>query len=197
MKAPILLLMGLWMPLAAAEVNVGDEIHLTLRGVPAEDAGKVTGDYVVNERGEVRLPLLESGVRAVGLTPLQLAERVEGAYRNSGIYQRPRVEVVAEKMRQPGGARVSVGGRVRNNGPVGFREGLTVLQAIDAAGGRDEFGGRNLYLIREGKQYCLDFKQLAHLNIELEPDDSLRVDDKPAFIDRWKGTPERVAELME
>lgn len=197
MKARFLAILGLCLPLAAAELRVGDEIQLTLRGVPAEDAGKVSGAYVVNERGQVRPPLLESGVAATGLTPLQLAERIEETYRRSGIYQQPRVEVVAAKAKQVAGARVSVGGRVRRNGPVNFREGLTVLQAIDAAGGRDEFGGRNLFLIRKGNQYCLDFKQLAHLNLELEPDDSLRVDEKPAFIDRWKGTPERVAELME
>lgn len=196
MKALLFLMGVLALPVFGAELKVGDKISVTLRGVPAEDAAKVTGAYVINERGEVRPPLLEGGVRSVGLTALQLAERIEGAYRNAGIYQEPRVEVVAAKAEEAGGARVSVGGRVRSSGPVPFRGGLTVLQAIDAAGGRDEFGGRNLYLIRKGRQYCLDFKQLAHLNIVVVPDDSLRVDQK-GIIDRWKGTPERVAELMK
>lgn len=196
MKMHWILLVSAWLPVFATELKVGDELRLTLRGVPAEDAGKVTGPYVVNERGQVRPPLLDEGVRAVGLTPLQLAERIEAAYRDAGIYRQPRVEIAAAKADQPAGARVSVGGRVRRNGPVDYRDGMTVLKAIDAAGGRDDFGGRNLYLIRNGRRYCLDFEQLAHLNIVLKADDSLRVEDKPAFIDRWKGTPERVAELM-
>lgn len=196
MKTLFFLMGAFVLPVLGAELKVGDRVSVTLRGVPAEDAAKVTGDYVINERGEVRPPLLEGGVRSVGLTALQLAERIEAAYRNEGIYQKPRVEVVAAKAEEPGGARISVGGRVRNSGPVPFRGGLTVLQAIDAAGGRDEFGGRNVFLIRGGRQYCLDFKQLAHLNIVVEPDDSLRVDQK-GIIDRWKGTPERVDELMK
>lgn len=196
MKTLLFLLGAIALPVLGAELKVGDRISVTLRGVPSEDAAKVSGDYRVNERGEVRPPLLEGGVRCVGLTPLQLAERMEASYRNAGIYQKPRVEVVAAKAVEADGARISVGGSVRRSGPVPFRGGLTVLQAIDAAGGRDEFGSRNIFLIRKGRQYCLDFKQLAHLNIVVEPDDSLQVDQK-GILDRWKGTPERVAELMD
>lgn len=196
MKTLCVLWMVTWLPLLAAELQVGDEIRITLRGVPAEDAEKVSGDYLVNERGEVRLPLLDLGVAARGATALRLAERIEAAYRDAGIYQKPRVEVAAAKAKRPEGAVVSVGGEVRRDGPVAYRDGLTVLQAIHAAGGRTEFGGRNVYLIRRGRQFCLDFEQLPHKNIELQPDDVLQILEKAAFIDRWKGTPERVAELM-
>ena len=64
MKTLWMLLWMLGLPVVAAELKVGDEIRVTLRGVPAEDSTTVTGDYTVNERGEVRLHLLEGGVSA-------------------------------------------------------------------------------------------------------------------------------------
>ena len=71
-----------------------------------------------------------------------------------------------------------------------------MLQAIDGAGGRSDFGGRNLFLIREGKQYCLDFTNLSHKNIILRPGDSIQVDQK-GVLDRWKGQDDFVKKLIE
>ena len=71
---------------------------------------------------------------------------------------------------------------------------MTILQAIDAAGGRNAFGGRNIQLFRNGKQFTLDFNNLDHKNITLKPGDSLQVEQK-AVIDRWKGDEERIKEL--
>ena len=63
-------------------------------------------------------------------------------------------------------------------------------------GGRNDFGGRNLLLLRGGKQYCLDFLNLKHKNIQLLPDDSLQVEQK-GVLDRWKGSDEAVKVLLE
>jgi protein involved in polysaccharide export with SLBB domain len=196
MKTILSLWMLLMVAVVAAELKVGDELRLTLRGVPEEDAAEVSGDYIVNERGEVRLPLLDQGVRAAGATELQLSERLEAAYRAAGIYRKPRVEVAAAKAKQAGGAVVSVGGEVKHDGRVAFRDGMSVLEAIHAAGGRTEFGSRNVMLIRAGRQICLDFDQLAHKNIVLESNDALTVAQK-GIIDRWKGTAEAVAPLLK
>jgi hypothetical protein len=73
---------------------------------------------------------------------------------------------------------------------------MTVIQAIDAAGGRNAFGGRNILLIRGGKQYCIDFLNLKHRNIRLKPDDSLQVE-QTGVLDRWKGNDEAVKVLLE
>ena len=77
-----------------------------------------------------------------------------------------------------------------------FRKDMTVIQAIDSAGGRDDFGGRNLMLIRDGKQYCLDFTNLSHKNIVLRPGDSIQVEQK-GVIDRWKGNETTVGTLTK
>lgn len=174
----------------------GDAIHLTLRGVAVPEQNEVSGDYTVGDDGMVRLPMLDELLQASGLTPGGFARAAERAYRDAGIYTRPAIQVVAAKLKQPEGAQISVGGKVKRAGRVPFLKGMTMLQALDAAGGRDDFGGRNVILFRNGRQYCLDFRNLAHKNAVLEAGDSLQVDPKPALLDRWKGTDEQVKGLF-
>jgi protein involved in polysaccharide export with SLBB domain len=178
-----------------AGLEPGDRIQITIRGVDPAEQEKINGAYRVGETGGVRLPLLGASVQARGLTTERFARAAEAAYRNEGIYVRPAIEVEAvEGGIKEGPTVISLGGQVRRAGEVPFRKGMTVIQAIDAAGGRNEFGGRNLLLFREGKQYCLDFSQLAHKNIVLKPGDSIQVEQK-RVVDRWKGSEEKVREL--
>lgn len=179
-----------------AGFEAGDQLRITVRGIDPAEQGKINGEYRVGGTGGVRLPLLVSTVAAKGLTSEQFARAAEAAYRNAGIYTRPAIEVesVLDKARDAPIV-ISVGGQVRRAGETQFRKGMTVIQAIDAAGGRNEFGGRNVMLLRAGRQYGLDFSNLAHKNIVLQPGDSLQVE-QVGVIDRWKGTPEKVKELL-
>ncbi len=164
---------------ALAGIEPGNAMKLTLRGVPAEEQAKIDGEYRVGESGGVRLPLLETLVPAKGLTGEQFARSAEKAYRDAGIYARPAIEVeVLGSAKEPDQqeAQVSVGGRVRRAGPIPFRKTMTLLEAIQAAGDRDEFGGRNIRLIRKGKTTLLDFRNQEVKNLQLEPFDSIIVD---------------------
>lgn len=180
-----------------AGLEPGEQINLTIRGVDPAEQQKISGIYRVGESGGVRLPLLEEMLPARGLTPEQFARAAEDAYKKAGIYARPAIEVETSQGKdQQTAAVISVGGQVRRAGDSPFRKDMTVIQAIDAAGGRNDFGGRNLFLIRAGKQYCLDFTKLSHKSIVLRPGDSIQVEQK-GVIDRWKGSEETVKKLME
>lgn len=184
-------------PTLLAGLEPGEQINLTIRGVDPSEQQKISGIYRVGESGGVRLPLLENLLAARGLTPEQFARAAEQAYKNAGIYARPAIEVeTLQGKDQQAAAVISVGGQVRRAGDSPFRKDMTVLQAIDNAGGRNDFGSRNLFLIRGGKQYCLDFTNLSHKNIVLFPGDSIQVDQK-GILDRWKGSEETVKKLME
>lgn len=190
----ILLLLS---PALLAGLEPGEQINLTIRGVDPEEQQKISGVYRVGESGAIRLPMLEQLVPAKGLTPEAFARAAENAYKQAGIYSRPAIEVeTVQGKDQQGVAVISVSGQVRRGGESPFRKDMTVIQAIDAAGGRNDYGGRNLFLLREGKQYCLDFTNLAHKNIVLKPGDSIQVEQK-AILDRWKGSEESVEKLME
>lgn len=193
---PTLLVFALLSP-ALAGLESGEQINLTIRGVSSAEQEKISGIYRVGESGSVRLPLLEGLVAARGLTPEQFARAAEAAYTNSGIYSQPAIEVeVIQGTDTQIASVVSLGGQVRRAGEVPFRKDMTVIQALDGAGGRNDFGGRNLFLIRDGKQYCLDFNNLAHKNIVLRPGDSIQVQQK-GIIDRWKGNEETVSQLIK
>lgn len=185
---------GLLQPLSAG-LSPGEQIQVVIRGVPADEQAKINGNYRVGDSGGVRLPMLGEPVSAKGLTPEQFARQAEAAYRNAGIYRHPAIEVeTIQGGDQKAAAVVSVGGQVRKAGETPFRKDLTVIQAIDAAGGRNDFGGRNVMLIRQGRQYCLDFDKLSHKSIRLKPGDSLQVEQK-GVLDRWKGSEAQIKEL--
>lgn len=187
---------GLLQPLSAG-LSPGEQIQVVIRGVPADEQAKINGNYRVGDSGGVRLPMLGEPVSAKGLTPEQFARQAEAAYRNAGIYRRPAIEVeTIQGGDQKAAVVVSVGGQVRKAGETPFRKDLTVIQAIDAAGGRNDFGGRNVMLIRQGRQYCLDFDKLSHKSIRLKPGDSLQVEQK-GVLDRWKGSEVQIKELGE
>ena len=195
MKHSLLILLCLASWVRGDVLESGDMVTVTMRGAAAAHK-EVDGDYTVDDGGRIRLPLLEQGITAAGLTPAGFARRAEEAYRRAGIYSNPAIEVAAKKDLQQAGAILTVGGNVKRNGQIPWRKGMTVVQAIDAAGGRDDFGGRNITLIRRGKQHLLDFNLLAHLNIQVLADDSVRVEAK-GVIDRWRGTTEAVAPLLK
>ena len=192
----LLLLCQLSCP-AFGGLEAGEQISLTIRGVDPAEQQKISGTYRVGESGGIRLPLLDQAVPARGLTREQFARAAEAAYKTAGIYARPAIEVeTLQGKDQSGPSVVSVGGQVRRAGETPFRKGMTVIQAIDAAGGRNDFGGRNLLLFRDGRQYCLDFTNLGHKNIVLRPGDSLQVEQK-GILDRWKGKEASLKTLLE
>ena len=182
-----------------AGLEPGDEIKVTLRGINANEHERVNGDYQVGEGGTVNLPLLAKPLPARGLTTEQFSRAAEAAYKAEGIYTTPTIEVKALKGTDvaTGPSLVSVGGHVKRAGQTPYQKGMTVIQAIDAVGGLNEFGGRNIYLLRDKKQYCIDLRNLQHKNIELKPNDSLQVDQKGALRDTWKGKDEAVKPLLE
>ena len=166
-------------PTARAGVEIGDSLKLTIRGVPNPEQQQVSGDYRVGEGG-LRLPLLANRLPVRGLTEDQIAAAVEKAYRDAGIYKNPSVEVVITNgdRQRPDAAVMSVGGHVARPGVVPFRKGLTVVQALQAAGDRTPFGGRNITIFRGKKMIRLDYRKPEHKNFELLPDDALSVEQR-------------------
>lgn len=74
---------------------------------------------------------------------------------------------------------VSVGGFVKRPGPVDFGEGMTLGDAIKAAGGATPFGSaRRVQLLRDGKRYIYDMRNPTHRQVGLMAGDSISVPQK-------------------
>lgn len=169
----------------AAAQNIGAEpgntLKLTIRGVPAEDAAQVSGNYQVSDGGTIRLPFV-GNVKVLGLSSNRAGAVIEKAYRDAAIYQHPTVEAVI-LIRGPSDdvGMVSVGGYVTRAGKVPYRRGLRLVEALQGAGDRTPFGGRNIELIRGPKLILLDFRKPEVKNYELLPNDVITVKQRGPF----------------
>lgn len=121
------------------------------------------GSTIVDRSGEIKIPVADTMTKAAGLDHASLARAIEKIFRANGIYLHPAITVRGSVQQVAGGARFSVGGKVKRPGPIPFRERMTLLQAIQAAGDLDLFGSRKrIFLTRGGKAMVLDLRKKEH-----------------------------------
>lgn len=164
---------------AFSQIEAGTSVQITIMGVPGEEKSKIDSMYPVSEGGTVNLPFIGT-MRAAGLRPEALAASIQNAYKSAEIYTDPTIQVVWTT--EGGGVRqqvVHVGGFVRKTGPVIFQRNLTIWQAVQAAGGANEFGSlRRVKLYRAGKTQTYDIDNQQFKQIPLQPDDTLEIPEK-------------------
>jgi len=105
-------------------LQVGDIVSIKFYQNP-----DLNEEVVIRPDGKISLQLVND-VQAAGLTPDALASDLVKRY--TGELASPRISVI---VRQFGGQRVYVGGEVKRPGTVVLVGGMTLLQAIDDAGG--------------------------------------------------------------
>ena len=168
--------------MALGNIKPGDILDLSIKGVPPSEKAMVDGRYVVGSNGQIKIPIADQMLVARGLSHDQLARKVEQVYKKSGIYMRPTITIVSNLEREPENVVVSVGGRVKRSGPIPFRRGITLQQAIQAAGDIDAFGSKKrIFLTRAGKRHVISLKTTKGRNFTLQPGDTIVVDQKKAF----------------
>ncbi len=166
---------------AMAQIKSETAIQISITGVPQDEQGQINGIYPVSSSGMISMPHIGQ-VRAAGLTPAALSRAIEAAYRSAEIYTTPTINVLVDDRDKLNARRVVVGGFVRRPGPVELVNDMTIWQAIQAAGGENEFGSiRRVILRREGKQRTLDLRQAQFKEIKLEVNDSIEVPQKTPF----------------
>lgn len=164
------------------EIRVGDNLEIVIRGVPVGEKGKIDGRYVVGKTGEVRMPIVDRGVPAAGVSAEVLARRIEAVYRDAEIYSKPTIEVRGNEQAAPAGAVVSIGGAINRPGPVAFQPGMTLLQVIQAAGDLTLFGSKKRIVVTRGKErFKLDLRKPEHQAYPMKAGDTIIVDKKKAW----------------
>ncbi|MEY2484619.1 MAG: polysaccharide biosynthesis/export protein VpsN [Verrucomicrobiota bacterium] len=157
-----------------ATLRVGDPIELKIGGVPQDEQVQVNNTYTVDSTGAVNLPYINK-VKAEGLTPSQLARVIEENYRSGKIYTNPNVTILM----QPAARFVNVGGAVRTPSRVPFTEDMTLLTAINAAGGFNDFADqKRVRLLRGNEAKIFDIRQFRKdpsKDVKLQPGDRVEV----------------------
>ena len=159
---------------AQATLRIGDPVELRIGGVPAEDQNQVNNTYSVDTGGSINLPFIGK-VHAQGLTPAQLSRAIEDNYRSNKVYTNPNITIIMA----PTARFVNVGGSVRNPTRVPFTEDMTLLTAVNAAGGFNDFADqRHVRLLRGSEATVFDvrkFRKDPSQDVKLRPGDKIEV----------------------
>jgi polysaccharide export outer membrane protein len=141
------------------QLRPGDSIIVKLSGVPAEEVAVVSNTYDVSDKGTINLPYIGE-VRASGLRPSTLQKNIEGAYKSADVYTHPTIQVALNTANGGGTQVIYVSGEVKTPRAVPITPGMTVHDAITAAGGPTDFANmRKVKHTRSGATRLLDLKK--------------------------------------
>ncbi len=161
-----------------AQIESGKAIQITISGVPGEEKGRIDGTYPVSEAGYINMPFIGM-VRAAGLRNEDLAASLQARYKNLDIYTNPTIQVISKTGDSIDQQMIHLGGNVRSPGPKSFSKGLTLYQAVQAAGGATEFGSmKRVKLFRNGRQTIYDLSKSQFMSVPVEPNDTIEVPQK-------------------
>jgi polysaccharide export outer membrane protein len=141
----------------ASEVKQGDYLIGSgdLLGIDVFDVPELSRDVRVNETGYFSLPLMPSKVRAAGLTPFQLQDKLAELLQTNGLVSTPQVMVsIKEQHSQP----ITVIGAVKTPMVIQALHRTTLLQALSQAGGIGEDAGTTVIVTRA----AIDASDSAH-----------------------------------
>lgn len=160
------------------QIQAGRAVQIYVSGVPAEEKARIDAIYPVSESGSINMPFIGQ-VRAAGLRAEVLAASLESHYKSAQIYRNPTFQVIDSSDKTVNEQKVHVGGFVRAPGPKPYTPGLTLWQAIQAAGGANEFGAvKRVKITRAGKVKSYDTTKSQFQQIPLEPEDTIEIPQK-------------------
>lgn len=163
------------LPLHASPIEAGQAINITVQGVPASEAARLNGTYPVSDSGVIRMWEVGS-IRAAGVDSSVLAQRIEQAYKAAEIYTNPVFQVISDSSDIIKQQIVTVGGKVRAPGAKPYQKGMTLFEAVAAAGGPTEFGAKNrVRLYRNKKVYTYDLGLAEHKMLLVYPNDIIDI----------------------
>ncbi|HUR81038.1 MAG TPA: polysaccharide biosynthesis/export family protein [Thermoanaerobaculia bacterium] len=165
------------LPILSADAPVGPRDVLDIKVL--EDAN-ISGRTVINDDGVVALNVI-GRVQVAGLTSTQIEAKLKSLL-EADILTKATVSVqVVEFASKP----ISVVGAVVRPGRIGASGNTTLIQAITQAGGLTAGHGKELYVLRTGRnglseQVAINIDQLMvegrpELNIPLAPNDLVNV----------------------
>jgi len=145
-----------------------DNVSIFLRGIPKEERI----DDMIDENGYISLPYIDQ-ILAAGRTSSELEKVVRKAYLSGKIYRNVTVNVMIPSLNY------FIRGEVKGPGRQPLVAGVTVLQAVAAAGGYTEYANAKKIQIVRGDQVfyvnARDFELHPERDLELEAGDVIVV----------------------
>jgi polysaccharide export outer membrane protein len=129
-----------------AKLRVGDTFEMRLSGMEAPYGDEFMRQYVVDSDGTVNLPYIKL-VAASGLTPGQLERSIQQRLVEAKIFTNPTVNITLQQTTRV----ISVTGQVRTPQRISWSPDLTLMAAVDLAGGPGDFAKGKVQLLRNGQ----------------------------------------------
>jgi polysaccharide biosynthesis/export protein len=127
-------------PVADTPLGAGDLIHVEVFDVP-----ELSRDVRISVSGEIGFPLIHERVRAAGLTPFELEQKIQDILSQGGLVSHPQVSVfVKEQVSQP----VTIIGAVGHSMTYQVFRPTTLLELIATAGGISDTAGTEILVTR-------------------------------------------------
>jgi polysaccharide export outer membrane protein len=127
-------------PSADIPLGAGDVVHVEVFDVP-----ELSRDVRISVSGEIGIPLVHERIRAAGLTPFQLEQRLQEILIETGLVSHPQVSVfVKEQNSQP----VTIIGAVARPMTYQVLRPTTLLELIANAGGITDNAGTVILITR-------------------------------------------------
>jgi len=183
MKTLLIFLSALFLSFTAqAQIKANQTLQIQIQGVPPGEQARLNAQYQVSSSGYITMWQIGQ-IRAAGKTKSQLAASIASAYKAREIYTSPTFQVIAPDESNLVAKTFTVGGQVKAPGPKPYRDGLTLFEAVQAAGGETAFGAVNrTKLFRRGKVYTYNLKNDKHKGVKVYAADTIEVPQKD-----WKG----------
>lgn len=157
-------------PAAVYRLAAGDEIRVMVPGL-ATTADVLNATYVVNDRGQLSLPLL-GDIDASGKTVPELQRSIAALLMQRQLLNTPTVSVQPVRLRP-----LYVLGEVKTPGEYQYRAGMSVLAAVSVAGGytfRAQQGTVEIVRMVDGRSVV----GRASPSDMVQPGDTIRVHEK-------------------
>jgi polysaccharide export outer membrane protein len=127
-------------PSADVPLGAGDLIHIEVFDVP-----ELSRDVRISASGELGFPPIPERVRAAGLTPFELEDKLQQLLRQSGLVSHPEVSVfVKEQISQP----LTIMGAVTRSMTYQAVRPTTLLELVANAGGITDNAGTVIWITR-------------------------------------------------
>lgn len=167
---------------ASAQLKQNMKIGISIKGVPVTEQARIDSSYQIDGKGNIRMWEIGS-IRAAGLTTTQLAQKIEQAYKRAQIYTSPSIQIQSDDVEVNANPVLTVSGTVNRPGPVEVTQGMTLAQAIAAAGGPSTFGTtKRVNVYRDGKKYALSpLTNDKHKLERVYPGDTIEIDSVKAW----------------
>ncbi|MBS2015859.1 MAG: polysaccharide biosynthesis/export family protein [Deltaproteobacteria bacterium] len=165
-------------PVVNSQVGPGDLLEVVVVGEE-----KLPHDYEIQPDGTLDFPYTQ-GIKAAGLEPREIAKAVADKLVEAKFLVSPQVQV---KVKAFNSKKIQIIGQVTKPGPLPYQDGMTLVQAISAAGWFTPLADTNriqlIRLTRDGKSVnavvSVDaITDNARPDVKLQQGDTIKVDQR-------------------